>query len=161
MDWLNFKNMPVFQLETASTLGSLDSTDFEVSFLSLVFHTQLIYWGKNQKRRFARQSWEFNLRSKVFIDTFPSVAKVKHLDDLSISLENRLILAQELRQKVAAEKQLNSLNSLNLATAAAAAALNQNHNAPASAWSNLVVFAGLVAFILVAKYVLQSAASDL
>jgi len=49
MDWLSFKNKSIFQLETASTLGSLDSTDFEVSFLSLVFHTQLIYWGEKSE----------------------------------------------------------------------------------------------------------------
>jgi ubiquitin-conjugating enzyme E2 J2 len=119
-----------FMLETTSTLGSIEASDYE-------------------RRRLARQSWDYNLKNKMFRDLFVEIV-------------------ERLKSKIDDEKRQIEQNGrrngtdLTSVTGGDVDGIQQNgqNHLNNSTLSNVLVFVGLVAFAFVARYVFQMASLD-
>lgn len=145
-----------FMLETTPTLGSIETSDYE-------------------KRQYARTSAAYNLKNRTFRELFPELC-----EEFQRQINERV----QLTKKAAAVKlesvtgEANSSSSQQEMAGDAHAQIvdakdqtgddaHVNHGRHnnvhgtgllnTSAVSNLLVFAGVVAFVFVAKYVLQTA----
>jgi len=117
-------------LETTSTLGSIETSDYE-------------------KRRLARQSWDYNIKNKMFRELFAEI--VERLK-AKIDEEQRQI---DLNGRRTGAGDVNSITG----ESDAGQQNGQNH-LNNSTLSNVLVFVGLVAFVFVARYVFQTASLD-
>jgi len=104
-----------FMLEKSPTVGSVDSTDKE-------------------KRQFAYDSLEFNIRDKIFVELFPDL-----VDKIKGSLRNRE--AEKTRNR-------DVIVSSNLASG-----VNQVQSTLGSFLANIMVIVGFAAFAFVVNYV--------
>jgi len=107
-----------FMLETSPTYGSIESTEFE-------------------KKRLARCSWDFNLKTKMFCDLFPDIVT-------------------ELKQKIA-DEQAAQQASQNAAGGNSPAAERTAAGLLDSPLTNLLVLVGVAVFAYVVRYVVNSA----
>lgn len=136
-----------FMLETTPTLGSCETTTFE-------------------KRKYARQSLEFNMRNEVFCELFPEICE---------EIKERLAKIEEHRKQTAANN-----NCSNVANGSAASAgvgtpadgllegdsaeggtssvsnADDSNNIWHSLYTNLIVLIGFVIFALIVHYVIKS-----
>jgi ubiquitin-conjugating enzyme E2 J2 len=129
-----------FMLENTATYGSVETSDYE-------------------KRAYARASLTYNLKSKTFRDLFPDFCQKPQIDAETVVVD----------QKNTDQPKTDNDNVRRRHTAGNADRLledqdvnNDGHAAGAggvlnaSAVSNLLVFVGIIAFVFIAKYVLQS-----
>lgn len=133
-----------FMLETTPTLGSCESTTFE-------------------KRKYARQSLEFNMKNEVFCELFPEICE---------EIKERLAKIEEHRKQNAANN-----NSSNVANGSASVGTpvegqlegdsseggvravsnpDDSNNIWHSLYTNLIVLIGFVIFALIVHYVIKS-----
>lgn len=146
-----------FMLETTPTLGSCESTTYE-------------------KRRYARQSLEFNMKNEVFQELFPEVCE---------EIKERLAKIEEHRKATAAATHSNSTNSTTATGTGGVATGNgtvagapdglldvdaadgphavtgpggadDSNNIWHSLYTNLIVLIGFVIFALIVHYVIKS-----
>lgn len=141
-----------FMLETTPTLGSCESTTYE-------------------KRRYARQSLDFNMKNEVFQELFPEVCE---------EIKERLAKIEEHRKANAAATNNNTTATAGATangTAAAAGAspdglldvdgadgpnpvtgagADESNNIWHSLYTNLIVLIGFVIFALIVHYVIKS-----
>jgi len=121
-----------FMLENTATFGSLEMSDYE-------------------KRALARASLAYNMKSKTFRDLFPDLCKQSEQDT----------------RKESESCARRTTGASSAAAAGPAAELEREtgdsedddhrwRGRAGSAISNLLMFAGVVAFVFIAKYVLQS-----
>ncbi|XP_019531572.1 ubiquitin-conjugating enzyme E2 J2 [Aedes albopictus] len=132
-----------FMLETTPTLGSCESTSYE-------------------KRKYARQSLEFNMKNEVFCELFPEVCE---------EINERLAKIEEHRKQNAANN--NTASSAANGTAGGAAGTpaegmegdaaegnalsnTDDSNIWHSLYTNLIVLIGFVIFALIVHYVIKS-----
>jgi len=134
-----------FMLENTATFGSIETSDFE-------------------KRALARASLSYNLKSKTFRDLFPDFCQKQDVhadkpDHKSVDPRKqqnglvRRVTGPEANGNAAGERhEIQDVvdHGNNGDQGAGGGILN------ASAVSNLLIFAGVIAFVFVAKYVLQS-----
>lgn len=107
-----------FMLEKSPTLGSIESTDYD-------------------KRQFAYQSLEFNLRNKTFSDLFPEAVASMQAD----------LAVRNATQAVNVENQNNSQ-------------ITDQPSSFQSCITNLCVIIGFAAFAFTVKYVMKTTASE-
>lgn len=141
-----------FMLETTPTLGSCESTTYE-------------------KRRYARQSLDFNMKNEVFQELFPEVCE---------EIKERLAKIEEHRKANAAATNNNTTATAATANGTAAAAAgaspdglldvdgadgpnpvtgtgaDDSNNIWHSLYTNLIVLIGFVIFALIVHYVIKS-----
>lgn len=132
-----------FMLETTPTLGSCESTTYE-------------------KRKYARQSLEFNMKNEVFCELFPEICE---------EINERLAKIEEHRKQNAANN--NSANVANGTAgvgtpaeglegdsseggASAVSNTDESNNIWHSLYTNLIVLIGFVIFALIVHYVIKS-----
>jgi len=134
-----------FMLETTATFGSVETSDYE-------------------KRALARASFAYNTKSKTFRDLFPEFCQKQESTSNSSNAQNADRKPDDsdgVRKRVPeangtadgrnqGNEEAQAANDDDPALAGGAGVLN------ASAVSNLLVFIGIVAFVFIAKYVLQS-----
>lgn len=114
-----------FMLETAPTLGSIETTDY-------------------QKRHFAGQSLEYNLKDKTFCDLFPDIA-------------------EEIHNKLEAERQVQGVNQTEeVKKTKDEDTNNQNSNnfLSGSMIANLIVFVGFALFAVTVNYVIKAVSPE-
>ncbi|XP_056648535.1 ubiquitin-conjugating enzyme E2 J2-like [Diorhabda carinulata] len=107
-----------FMLEKSPTLGSIETTDYD-------------------KRQFAYQSLEFNLRNKTFSDLFPETVASMQAD----------LAVRNATQAVNVENQNNSQ-------------ITDQPSSFQSCITNLCVIIGFAAFAFTVKYVMKTTASE-
>ncbi|XP_063983572.1 ubiquitin-conjugating enzyme E2 J2 [Diachasmimorpha longicaudata] len=113
-----------FMIEKSPTLGSINTTDWE-------------------KRQYASQSLEFNLRDKIFCELFPDTVV-----EINVELERRKKLDQQSRQ----QSTTSDMSSLVLEQ-------SQRDQSPLNgAMTNLAIIVGFAAFAYTVKYVLRNIA---
>lgn len=130
-----------FMLETTPTLGSCESTTYE-------------------KRKYARQSLEFNMKNEVFCELFPEVCE---------EINERLAKIEEHRKQNAANNNTsNAANGTAGGSGTAAEGLEaesvegnalsntDDSNIWHSLYTNLIVLIGFVIFALIVHYVIKS-----
>lgn len=132
-----------FMLETTPTLGSCESTTYE-------------------KRKYARQSLEFNMKNEVFQELFPEICE---------EINERLAKIEEHRKQNAANNNAPSVangtavgatSTEGLETepaeggASAVSNADDSNNIWHSLYTNLVVLIGFVIFALIVHYVIKS-----
>lgn len=130
-----------FMLETTPTLGSCESTTYE-------------------KRKYARQSLEFNMKNEVFCELFPEVCE---------EINERLAKIEEHRKQNAANNNTSSAaNGTAGGSGIAAEGLEaesvegnalsntDDSNIWHSLYTNLIVLIGFVIFALIVHYVIKS-----
>lgn len=133
-----------FMLETTPTLGSCDSTTYE-------------------KRKYASQSLEFNMKNEVFRELFPEVCE---------EINERLAKIEEHRKQSAANNNTSSVGTNGVATGAAptealdaeqseggpnaVSNADESNNIWHSLYTNLIVLIGFVIFALIVHYVIKS-----
>lgn len=130
-----------FMLETTPTLGSCESTTYE-------------------KRKYARQSLEFNMKNEVFCELFPETCE---------EINERLAKIEEHRKQNAANN--NTTSTANGSTGGAGTPTDGLEAEPAeggalsnaddsniwhSLYTNLIVLIGFVIFALIVHYVIKS-----
>ncbi|XP_058462682.1 ubiquitin-conjugating enzyme E2 J2 [Malaya genurostris] len=132
-----------FMLETTPTLGSCESTTYE-------------------KRKYARQSLEFNMKNEVFLELFPETCD---------EINERLAKIEEHRKQNATNNNNSSTaNGVANGTTASPDALDvespeganglsssdDSNNIWHSLYTNLIVLIGFVIFALIVHYVIKS-----
>lgn len=121
-----------FMVEKNPTLGSIETSDFE-------------------KRQFAWNSGEFNLRNKVFCELFPDVVK-----EVKEELEQRK--QEQIESEVPQSEVLTDSNMNRQTIFRHQLHLNQEQGLMGSALANVMVIVGFAAFAYSVKYVLKSLA---
>jgi len=132
-----------FMLETTATYGSVETSEYE-------------------KRAYARSSLTYNLKSKTFRDLFPEFCQKPQID-ANVVVENKNIDQQKIETNANVRQRHTAGNIDRVAIENVIQEVeNDGHGAAAggvlnaSAVSNLLVFVGIIAFVFIAKYVLQS-----
>ncbi|XP_066583247.1 ubiquitin-conjugating enzyme E2 J2-like [Prorops nasuta] len=115
-----------FMLEKSPTLGSINTTDF-------------------QKKQFAAQSLEYNLKDKLFCELFPETVEV-----IKAELERRKELEKQARHHSTAAEVSSLIRDQ----------LQRDQSPLHSALTNLIVIIGFAAFAYTVKYVLRSIATE-
>lgn len=132
-----------FMLETTPTLGSCESTTYE-------------------KRKYARQSLEFNMKNEVFCELFPEICE---------EINERLAKIEEHRKQNAANNNTSSVANGTAGVGTPAEGLegdsseggtsavsntDDSNNIWHSLYTNLIVLIGFVIFALIVHYVIKS-----
>lgn len=133
-----------FMLETTPTLGSCESTTYE-------------------KRKYARQSLEFNMKNEVFCELFPEIceeinerlAKIEEHRKQNAANNNTTNVANGTAGGVGATAEGLEGDSLE-SGASAVSNTDDNNNIWHSLYTNLVVLIGFVIFALIVHYVIKS-----
>jgi len=140
-------------LENTATYGSLETSDYE-------------------KRALARSSLAYNLKSKTFRDLFPDFCqKPEPTPDAANAKATTTSQQQKcdtglIHRRAATEQNGAAMAATDDGNGENQEAIFQDTNNDggagggllnASALSNLLVFVGIIAFVFIAKYVLQSA----
>ncbi|CAG9855893.1 unnamed protein product [Phyllotreta striolata] len=107
-----------FMLEKSPTLGSIETTDYD-------------------KRQFAYQSLDYNLKDKCFCDLFPEIAAEMQVEIVKRNATKNIALEQQ--KNLQAIEQPSSLQSC---------------------ITNLCVIIGFAAFAFTVKYVMKTSASE-
>jgi len=124
-------------LETTATYGSVETSDYE-------------------KKSLARASLAYNMKSKTFRDLFPDLCQKREPDTDATNHRNG---QDGVRRRV---PEGNGNTDQENDGGVMRNANNEDQGAGgggvlnASALSNLLVFIGIIAFVFIAKYVLQS-----
>ncbi|XP_058833464.1 ubiquitin-conjugating enzyme E2 J2 [Topomyia yanbarensis] len=134
-----------FMLETTPTLGSCESTTY-------------------MKRKFARQSLEFNMKNEVFCELFPEICE---------EINERLAKIEEHRKQNSANNNGPSMTTNGVANgtlptsdglevepvdggATGVSSSDESNNIWHSLYTNLIVLIGFVIFALIVHYVIKS-----
>ncbi|XP_034945530.1 ubiquitin-conjugating enzyme E2 J2-like [Chelonus insularis] len=115
-----------FMIEGSPTLGSINTTDWD-------------------KRQWAHQSLEFNLKDKMFCELFPDTVAEIHAE-----LEHRK-KQEMLRRHQSTTSEVSSLIRNQL---------NREQSPIHSALTNVAIIIGFAAFAYIVKYVLRSIATE-
>ncbi|KAI1293877.1 Ubiquitin-conjugating enzyme E2 J2 [Halotydeus destructor] len=115
-----------FMVETKPTMGSIETSDYE-------------------KKVFAKQSWEYNMKNSIFVELFPD-------------------LVEEVKSRRLRSQQPDALNSVTGRVTELSQQIrsgiqhagNRDNGALGSALGNLIVIIGFGAFVYTVRYVLQS-----
>ncbi|XP_067006170.1 ubiquitin-conjugating enzyme E2 J2 isoform X2 [Anabrus simplex] len=119
-----------FMIEKSPTLGSIESSEFE-------------------KRQFASQSLEFNLKDKTFCELFPDL-----VDSIKTELERRA------EAEIAARNNPSTISSNDMQSLLRNQFGNNDQGPLQSALTNICVIIGFAAFAYTVKYVLRSIALE-
>ncbi|KAK0087287.1 hypothetical protein PV325_001324 [Microctonus aethiopoides] len=115
-----------FMIEKSPTLGSINTTDWE-------------------KKQWAQQSLEFNLKDKLFCELFPDT-----VDEINTVLEVRKEREMQARPQINAPE----------VTSLSRDQLQRDQNPIHSALTNLGIIVGVAAFAYTVKYVLRNIAME-
>ncbi|CAL7942175.1 unnamed protein product [Xylocopa violacea] len=115
-----------FMIENSPTMGSINTSDYE-------------------KKQFATQSLEYNLKDKMFCELFPETVEV-----IKAELEHRNELEKQARHQSAASEVSSLLRDQ----------LQRDQSPLYSALANLIVIISFAAFAYTVKYVLWSVAME-
>ncbi|KAK0167293.1 hypothetical protein PV327_004711 [Microctonus hyperodae] len=115
-----------FMIEKSPTLGSINTTDWE-------------------KKQWAQQSLEFNLKDKLFCELFPDT-----VDEINAALEQRKEREMQARPQINAPE----------VTSLSRDQLQRDQNPIHSALTNLGIIVGVAAFAYTVKYVLRNIAME-
>ncbi|XP_015123016.1 ubiquitin-conjugating enzyme E2 J2 isoform X1 [Diachasma alloeum] len=113
-----------FMIEKSPTLGSINTTDWE-------------------KRQYAHQSLEFNLRDKMFCELFP---------DTVVEIRNELERRKELDQQTRHQSTTSEMSSL------LREQFQRDQSPLNGAMTNLAIIIGFAVFAYIVKYVLRNIA---
>ncbi|XP_063699866.1 ubiquitin-conjugating enzyme E2 J2 [Culicoides brevitarsis] len=121
-----------FMLETTPTLGSCESTLIE-------------------KRRFADQSLEFNLKNEIFVELFPDIVE---------EIKQRLQKVKEARETNNNKIKENGGTAKNESATGETDAENANNAAVQSGWhsltTNVILFILFLIFALIVNHILKT-----
>ncbi|XP_071874128.1 ubiquitin-conjugating enzyme E2 J2 [Bombus fervidus] len=115
-----------FMIENSPTMGSINTSDHE-------------------KKQFAAQSLEYNLKDKLFCELFPETVEA-----IKAELEHRKELEKQARHQTTASEVSSLLRDQ----------LQRDQSPLYSVLTNLVVIIGFAAFAFTVKYVLWSVAME-
>ncbi|OAD55972.1 Ubiquitin-conjugating enzyme E2 J2 [Eufriesea mexicana] len=115
-----------FMIENSPTMGSINSSDYD-------------------KKQFAAQSLEYNLKDKMFCELFPET-----VETIKTELERRKELEKQARHQPTASEVSSLLRDQ----------LERDQSPLYSALNNLIVIIGFAAFAYTVKYVLWSVAME-
>ncbi|XP_068985495.1 ubiquitin-conjugating enzyme E2 J2-like [Bombus flavifrons] len=115
-----------FMIENSPTMGSINTSDHE-------------------KKQFAAQSLEYNLKDKLFCELFPETVEA-----IKTELEHRKELEKQARHQTTASEVSSLLRDQ----------LQRDQSPLYSVLTNLVVIIGFAAFAFTVKYVLWSVAME-
>ncbi|XP_076757722.1 ubiquitin-conjugating enzyme E2 J2 [Xylocopa sonorina] len=115
-----------FMIENSPTMGSINTSDYE-------------------KKQFATQSLEYNLKDKMFCELFPETVEI-----IKAELEHRKELEKQARHQSAASEVSSLLRDQ----------LQRDQSPLYSALANIIVIIGFAAFAYTVKYVLWSVAME-
>lgn len=119
-----------FMLETNPTMGSTETSEYEKKVLS-------------------RQSWDFNLNNKVFVELFPEIVA-------EINERKRKLLADKKSVSGKVSQLGNSLRSHGLRNGIGINNNNEDNSFLSSVISTTVVVVVFVAFLYTVRYVLNT-----
>lgn len=115
-----------FMIENSPTMGSINTSDYE-------------------KKQFAAQSLEYNLKDKLFCELFPET-----VETIKAELEHRKELEKQARHQSTASEVSSLLRDQ----------LQRDQSPLYNVLTNLVVIIGFAAFAFIVKYVLWSVATE-
>ncbi|KAG6803125.1 ubiquitin-conjugating enzyme E2 J2-like [Apis laboriosa] len=115
-----------FMIENSPTMGSINTSDYE-------------------KKQFAAQSLEYNLKDKLFCELFPET-----VETIKAELEHRKELEKQARHQSTASEVSSLLRDQ----------LQRDQSPLYNVLTNLVVIIGFAAFAFTVKYVLWSVATE-
>ncbi|CAD1478173.1 unnamed protein product [Heterotrigona itama] len=115
-----------FMIENSPTMGSINTSDYE-------------------KKQFAAQSLEYNLKDKMFCELFPET-----VETIKVELEQRKELEKQARHQTTTSEVSSLLRDQ----------LQRDQSPLYSVLTNLIVIIGFAAFAFTVKYVLWSVAME-
>ncbi|KAK9305550.1 hypothetical protein QLX08_003349 [Tetragonisca angustula] len=115
-----------FMIENSPTMGSINTSDYE-------------------KKQFAAQSLEYNLKDKMFCDLFPET-----VETIKAELEHRKELEKQARRQTTNSEVSSLLRDQ----------LQRDQGPLYSVLTNFIVIVGFAAFAYTVKYVLWSVATE-
>lgn len=115
-----------FMIENSPTMGSINTSDYE-------------------KKQFAAQSLEYNLKDKMFCELFPET-----VETLKAELEHRKELEKQARHQTTTSEVSSLLRDQ----------LQRDQSPLYSVLTNVIVIIGFAAFAYTVKYVLWSVATE-